>query len=344
MKISRVTSSYVRAFACICIVLHHFCCNNFADFSTLREIFINIGSANVSLFLMLSGYGLYMSSCDDSISDWWQKRFNKIYVPYLFVTMIYFFYYVRDWQVGKLTNTILLFCGIVTDYNWDFDRSMWYITQLWMWYLLFFCVFKVTRRLNDWHKVLILFGIATIFHRTALEILPSLSQVIRWSCFGFPVGVLWGVCARNYCKNSSIVKNYELIKSIIMMGVGILVLLFFTYIYLNKPFTDDIYVISSFLYSVGLIGIVEGIVRLFNIKRCSSIGNISYYIYLIHMKTMVIIAEWLRETGNIASPAFVYDWLRIAIYFLITLFIAYLLKRLFIAIESSRQTHLYKDI
>ena len=46
-----------------------------------------LGVFGVNLFLILSGYGIYKSFNKNGLKDYFKKKIEKVYIPYLLVTI-----------------------------------------------------------------------------------------------------------------------------------------------------------------------------------------------------------------------------------------------------------------
>lgn len=96
------------------------------------------GAWGVSLFLMLSAYGLSSSYDKNGLSDFWRKKLWGVYLPYLVVTLIQ----IVALPVFDLKRIFTSILGL--DFGYAVDKTMWYISFLFTWYALFFGVKSVT--------------------------------------------------------------------------------------------------------------------------------------------------------------------------------------------------------
>lgn len=95
----------------------------------------------MNLFLFLSGYGLFKSYMKNGFQGYWGKKVSKILVPYWSFQIFWFLYYIC--ARGKTFNVISTFSSIIgLNPNNIFDGSMWYISNLFFWYTIFYISLK----------------------------------------------------------------------------------------------------------------------------------------------------------------------------------------------------------
>lgn len=91
-----------------------------------------IAGIGVSLFLILSGYGLHQSYKKNGLEGFWSKRLFRVILPYYAISFLLCF------LLGELSGAkivqILIF------------KPMWYISYLLVWYLLFYAAAMICRR------------------------------------------------------------------------------------------------------------------------------------------------------------------------------------------------------
>lgn len=291
MYISKRNSVCIKGFAALCIVMHHFYADAGMRGGKILSVALgNLGSCNVVLFLTLAGYGAYISystSTGEGRSKYLQKRFTKIYIPYLLVTAVWSVYFFRKICTDGMTMSILLnFLGFTRSKDGLSDWIMWYMTFMFFWYIVFGAI--MFSKIKDKVKISILFAIACYLHIYWSAWMPDLSLLMRQSAFGFPCGVLLAYISLN-CTRYMKAANSRLFQ----LGVGTVCMFLFIYMYVSCDFNADIYAISSFFYSVGIISIFNVIESVYNIKTLYHIGKGSYMIYLIHMKVIRLAGAYL---------------------------------------------------
>ena len=100
------------------------------------------GAIGVHLFLIVSGYGIYCS-CEKNKETYWKRRILAVYVPYLFSSIILDIvrYFVLDNQHISFKNIIISIIGL--DFGLNIDPTMWYISYIFVYYFITWCVMKI---------------------------------------------------------------------------------------------------------------------------------------------------------------------------------------------------------
>ena len=78
MEIRKGTSNLIKVIASFLVTLGHL---NFIK---------NAGIYGVSLFLIISGYGLFISQSNNGLYNFWYKRASTVLLPYSILTSIFF--------------------------------------------------------------------------------------------------------------------------------------------------------------------------------------------------------------------------------------------------------------
>jgi len=139
----------------------------------------------VSLFLIISGFGLVMSTRNGSIyfKDFFFKRIKRVMLPYWIVTI---FVLILDYFILKRTlqfrSLMMTFLGINTSIELEhLDYVRWFVTFILLWYLLFYAFFL---KYKTKYSLILLFIIA--FN---LQLLNYYVLHLSWyHFFSFPVG------------------------------------------------------------------------------------------------------------------------------------------------------------
>ena len=134
-SLDRNSSTILRGIAILYILLGH------------TGYFVWGGAGGVVLFLLLSGYGLDQSREKDGLRLYWNKRIRKVYLPYLLVSLLV----LAGWRIGDprvIACTILgLDLGLIA------DKTMWYISFILLWYLLYYGLAVMSRLVrNPWGR------------------------------------------------------------------------------------------------------------------------------------------------------------------------------------------------
>lgn len=180
-------SNLIKLIACIVIALHHYSQwgldKGFLSgpiYSVLRSVG---GDLSVTLFFLLSGYGLMASETKKHLGfmEFMKKRLWRLLKPFWIANTIFVVIYwllntpnvaTESWQ-----NAILSCLGIV-----PFDGTMWFVKVL----LIFYLFFAVAAQVKD-KTVLIMsvFTLAFIAH----SIYDGVGSFYWSSTFAFPAGM-----------------------------------------------------------------------------------------------------------------------------------------------------------
>lgn len=196
-SIDRTASGYLRAVAIILVILSHLLHGKFSWVSTQTASLM--GTGGVSIFLLLSGYGLFCSWQTKGIDtkNYWSGKLRKVFLPYMVVTVLYWLYLMC---IGVfLDGGILLENLLCLDFQRYMDGTMWYMSFLLIWYFLFFLVFYF-----DWPtpaKIGLLFAFGFAFRSYWLkETFSGCAWQFYTHAYTFPLGVLmgWGMELANW--------------------------------------------------------------------------------------------------------------------------------------------------
>ena len=296
--ISTKTSNNIKGLASILIVLHHFYNMSLFDFGDTFNYYISeIGSPCVFLFLILSGYGVYMSyDHNKGKSQYWVKKFKKIYVPFLLVNVLWVMYSFRLQDTTSMIGNIIAFLLMVSnDISLYIDSPMWYMSELCLFYILFFVIFFVTK-LDDKLKIFLLFVLACVMHIAWVPGFVKLSQYIRWTSFAFPIGVLWAYCVGKIEGSDNEIAWLQTIKKAVPGLIGIALLFLYRFVRNSIAPTDDTILLRNMIFAFGVIFVFMGISKYWNNEKALMIGQLSYIVYLTHEKILRIVYSFVGKS------------------------------------------------
>lgn len=231
------------------------------------------GAWGVSLFLILSGFGLMLSYLKNGLNNFFIKKIRRVILPYSFVTFLCILadklLFHKNYGLFKSLIYVLGF-----GFKSPVDGTMWYITYLIIWYITFYIIFKFDIKLRL--KIVFIFIAAISSYILISNILPN-TTVIRNYSFCFPLGVIVGYNFKNIIMIKSIyLKKYLLILSLILM---------ITFTVFQKHFLigkDQINSISVIAFGLGCICIISFLnLYIMKLDFLNIIGHISYELYLL---------------------------------------------------------------
>lgn len=282
--LSIMHTDQLRGIAIFFVVLGHL----WVHVSKIKPQIILSGES-VSLFLVLSGYGLAISTKNKFISfkEFCIKRIKRVMIPYwlvtIFILIIDYFILDRMLKFDHLAMTLLGINTKIEVINLDYVR--WFVTFVLLWYLLFY-LFYIKYR-SSYSSVLLLI--------IAFLILPLnyyFLKIIWWhQFFSFPLGCLLAI---NRDKFIDLYKNNNKLL-IILSIIGICYVLFYkilmSYVSINSTVTKLFPYIFLVYYSEwnsliisfsSLILLGKFVERGFHSNILIFIGKYSYEIFLLH--------------------------------------------------------------
>ena len=206
-KLNFGSFSYFRnaiyGFAALWIVIFHgeILANIRAEFDpSIRLITdtIDMGNIGVDVFVFLSGIGLYFSySKKPKLGTFYYKRFVRVYIPYLIMTLPYiiYFYVVGEMDLSLMIRTILT----LNTWTGEIDPvDFWYVSAILVFYLLYPLIFRLVFREKKAGKlsqekaefwrmitlVLMMLAVSVIFYYTSADIYNMYSRMLsRFATF-----------------------------------------------------------------------------------------------------------------------------------------------------------------
>jgi peptidoglycan/LPS O-acetylase OafA/YrhL len=268
----KLCTKELKGIAIILVILGHM--------SVDKHIFIipNLvyaGAWGVTLFLILSGYGITISYLNNGINlNRLIGRIKSILIPYSIVTLVWIIIDCSYLGKSYSAKTILLsLMGI--DVRRSIDASMWYISIILFWYVVFFILFKLP--LKNYLKVMLLFCFSLVIYKGYFRTyLADLSYNWQLSAFSFPLGVslaLYSGKIKDFLRRRDI-------KYLVLILEGVLFSLFIVFTKYNG-LSLRYYIVTNTSISLFLI-ILLALLRYYNITSgfFKFIGSISYEIYL----------------------------------------------------------------
>lgn len=174
----------IRGIAILLVVLGHL----WTHAAGLKDIPV-FGSIAVTVFLMLSGYGLYLSLAKMPLNgtSFLRSRLARVMIPYWVATLVILALdYLLLGQTHPGSIITWTFLGInMTEATWYLDYTRWYVTLLLLAYVFFFLSF---RWLQPARGLPVLFAIFASLYVLSLAKMFPLGKPDQ--LFAFPIGCL----------------------------------------------------------------------------------------------------------------------------------------------------------
>ncbi len=261
----------LKGIAIILVVFGHLC----SGFINLPDLKYS-GAQGVTIFLILSGYGLTKSYLNKGIDGtFFVRRFKTVLFPYMLVTGVVI---LLDYFTHKNTIPKSIILSSMFGINTQVDPTMWYISFILLWYVAFYVVFGLS--VNNTIKIALLLVFSFIIKYTAPSGSTLLNAPYEYSlhAFAFPIGVMGALYSKNVLASLKTKRN----QISVLAAVAILLLVGFVLTYRDISIEHQtIYTIINLMLSVSLIIFITLLSYLrIESKLLVLLGAYSYEIYL----------------------------------------------------------------
>lgn len=267
-----VSTEQLRGLAIILVVFGHLC----SGFINL-PIFKYSGAQGVSIFLILSGFGLAKSYLKKGIDEhFFARRFKTVLLPYMLVTGTII---ALDYIVHQSTIPKGVILASLVGLNMQVDPTMWYISFIFLWYLAFYVIFGL--RISNPAKLMLLFLFSFVIKFTIPSNSTLLNAPYEYSlhAFAFPIGIM---AALYSTKIVSFLQTKRALAYFLSI-VSILLFLGFVIFFRSISFEHQtIYMLINLMLAISLI-IAFMLLSYLRIesKLLVKLGEYSYEIYLL---------------------------------------------------------------
>ncbi len=239
------------------------------------SIFAGIGG---NLFLFLSGYGLTKSFKDTNPLVFYKRRFFKLYIPLIITTL---FIIILDGISGAPLSWQHILPGITAivpsaNIYTDFNSPLWFLTLLFIFYIIFPLVFRKEKPLRS-GALLLLFGLVVPGYLT--QFLPLSDGVIHLyaiHALAFPCGVIFALTSPRLYSKFRWSALPTVSRFIVWGGATILFIYISFHAAINTPYEQVVSLAATFLCIFSFV--------LFPLrsKYIDVVGVYSYELYLLH--------------------------------------------------------------
>jgi len=274
--ISKDETMALKAISILTVILTH--ANGFSmsfvDIPILKNSIITsmFCQGGMCTFLILSGYGLYESLLTNGLSNFWDKKFKKIFVPAIIIQVLWSVLLSLEhyFSSGTMDFLFLNFTDIVcsSPYN-QIDGSIWYLSFLLFCYICFYFAFNYTNNVNVGISLLFVIWIPSMM------IIPHIWVNSFYCMSSFTLGVLFGHLSQKHALK--VIDPY--------IRVSIIVLAMICTIYYYYHFRQNIIAdnILSNLLAISFIAFFS-FFNCKNLKVLNFLGRNSYVLYLLQGK------------------------------------------------------------
>jgi peptidoglycan/LPS O-acetylase OafA/YrhL len=241
-----------------------------------------LGDYSVTVFFILSGFGLTTSAKKKGVEKFFLLRLSRIFITYWATTFLWLLF---DWyflsKTYSIFNIFLTLLGINLDpILQKIDYVRWFITLLLIWYILFYLSFKYLHGIR-FVLTMLLLGIGiSILKRLGIFPIGAYHQLIA-----FPFGCVFAYYIKEIRSFLTLKKHslFLLISSIILLLIeaALLYLQFPNYKPVFKIAKIFLMNLSPYIFFAMLI-LFLSIFRNYESMFLSFCGTISYELFLLH--------------------------------------------------------------
>lgn len=251
----------IKGLAIILVVLCHI-----GGASGMRY-FTPLGGIGVSIFLIVSGYGLSLSYEKNGLEQYWSKKITAVLIPYMIIEIISICF-----RGSSTLRTILLDLFIVGSKH----PYGWYMKCLLFWYATFYIIMKLNITSKSKLYLLNIISIIMLFNKNEL-----------WAeqAFSFYIGV---ILAYNRSEIINMIeKNRVMPHLLLFIGILFLAIKQISIVRMSPYYVLNIVQLFIKLnIAFALIIYMYTYSNIIKVEMLSKVGYISYSLYLIHGYTI----------------------------------------------------------
>lgn len=280
---NRNYSELIKGYAILLVVLGHV-----GQYLGINGIEYPAG-VGVSLFLIVSGYGISKSEQNNGLKNFWNKKLTKIWIPYFIVEISSMFVSRSMYSPEKVLLDFLL---IMPKHPFG-----WYLRFIVVCYLIFYLSWKVFKSLKMRFGCLLVLFIVWFMIRSTIWI-DSTPFLQARQILAFPIGVCIANMPNEFLKKWG--GHWNCIGSIcfIMVGTGI-----YGFLHLEIITTNTLILynaISLFTCTVCAMGVIIliDVWKLLQNSGIKYVATVSYELYLVHGYTCCLLGNGYVALGE----------------------------------------------
>lgn len=137
--------NFLRGYSIFTIILMHLAKSSSTG---IMKTALSFGGAGVHVFILVSGFGLYLSylSHPTTYAEFLKKRFLKVYFPYLLILPAFVVFYLiakHSFDILTLTSHVFLFKMFSHTWDTSYAYSLWFISTIFQFYLFWPIILKL---------------------------------------------------------------------------------------------------------------------------------------------------------------------------------------------------------
>ncbi len=298
---------FLKGYAIFSIIIFHYL--QTLKFPRPFNQLIFFGGTGVHLFILLSGFGLYLSYLNKPLTYpvYLKKRMGKIYTPYILVILISafisLFIPVYENSLYALGGHIFLYKMFDESIMGSYGYPLWFISTILQFYLVFYVLVFFAKRLTNIQFLIICLGLSLVWTFIVLSINQESQRV--WNSFF--LRYLWefglGMVIAFRLKQN----NYQLpfkVKPAYVLVIGVANCVLYAALALKGgnigKMINDVPALIG--YSSIALWVYQLRLQIVN-KFFAFTGSISYSLYLLHyliLLTALLLLRHLPHTVTLA--------------------------------------------
>lgn len=127
---------FLKGYAIFTIVLFHLL---LGQVTGVMGTAINFGGAGVHIFVLCSGFGLYLSHMRKKLSykAFMKKRLLRVHLPFVMIVLLTVLVPWIKFDIGAFLSNIFLYKMFFENWNCAYGGQMWFVSMIVQMYLLF---------------------------------------------------------------------------------------------------------------------------------------------------------------------------------------------------------------
>ncbi len=232
------------------------------------------GAFGANLFLVLSGYGIFRSFKKNGVKNYFGKKITKIYIPYLLVSLVVVPY---SFFSHLVTRRAVLYSFIGIDFGYLCDKTMWYISFIFVFYIVFYLLARLFSLIKKEHIIDFLIIICLFLFSYLLYIKNF--EYLFWDSdsatylymYSFSFGVLLSKLGE--FKINNVIRK-------IIYSILCIVAIYLCIYYYGKVSGVFKYFVYASTVPIAILSLPQIISINYKSKVLTFFGNYSFYIYL----------------------------------------------------------------
>lgn len=266
-------------------------CHYMGTFGDGVTYFTPLGGIGVTIFLMLSAYGLNESFKKNGLNRWWVKRILTVFLPYICVQLVLY------WPFEKINFRKFVFDMTLIHPQYIIG---WYLNYLLICYVVFYLIKKIRILRKNQYFFFLFFSVITFFF---------FEEIKSEQSFAFMTGIFLS----DHSRDERVKRYFNCKTGSIMIFIGMVFLLIkqVDIVRCVPLLLRFIQLIIKWFCGVGLSILFISFDKRLKITLFAFIGAISYELYLFHGYVLLAVPISLKGAAifivvSLASASFLH--------------------------------------